>query len=102
MLLPASCLLFSLYLAASPLVTLYISLHLHNWPCISQVEIPWLNKNEILNTLAKREVFDDRGLAELERLIGFDIGMKQLQLITEMAVTNSTSCKRTYPYFTFK
>lgn len=56
-----------------------------------QVEIPWLSKQEILQTLAKREVFNQDGLVELDRLISFDIGMKQLQLITEMAITNSTS-----------
>lgn len=34
-------------------------------------------------------MFDDRTLAALEQSIAFDIGMKQLQLIIEMAITAS-------------
>lgn len=65
------------------------------FPCFNlHVEVPLLTKDEILKTLASytldtQKVFDDDSLAQLSNSIYLDIGIKQLLLITELAVTNS-------------
>jgi vesicle-fusing ATPase len=59
-------------------------------PCFQlNVEVPLLTKPEIIATLAARGVFSDQTLAQIEKSIAFDIGIKQLILILEMAITNS-------------
>merc|ERR1712086_1066700 len=64
------------------------------FPCFDlHVEVPLLSKEEIVKTLSERGVFDDAGLAQLDEAIYLDIGIKQLQLITEMAVTTAAGGK---------